>query len=55
MYFKIMSPICYGIIGYLLNQSGVTHETWVFWGILIMIIVIQLITAVEAKEHFTKE
>ena len=55
MYFKIMSPICYGIIGYLLSESGVTHETWAFWGVLIMLVVIQVMTCIEIAERYDND
>lgn len=50
MYFKILNPICYGLIGYLLSQSGVTVETLGFWGVMIMVVVIQVMTVLERKE-----
>ena len=49
MYFNILNIICYEIIGYLLLQSGMTVDTLGFWGVMIIVLVIQVMTSLETE------
>ncbi len=50
MFFKILSTVCYGTIGCLLFVNDMTVETWGFWGVMILVLAIQVLTTIECIE-----
>lgn len=55
MYLPVMNIVCFGIIAYLLSESGITYQDFTFWGIMITVLVIQAVTTIHCKEKLAKE